>query len=140
MSLGALILNHSDKLSKTLQHATLSTAEGRHLAKLTLDVLKSIRQPEHFRSFYQCVLLQKQQLDIGSPCLPRKRRVPRHFQVGSSDGDFHSSVEDHYRVVYYEALDLVTTGITERLDQPGYKIYQNVEDLILKACQEKQCE
>ena len=140
VSLGALILNHSDNLSKTLQHATLSAAEGQHLAKLTLDVLKSIRQPEQFQLFYQHVLLQQQQLDIGSPCLPLKRRAPRHLQVGSSDGDFHSSVEDHYRAVYYEVLDLVTTGITERFDQPGYKIYQNVEDLILKACQGKQCE
>ena len=60
--------------------------------------------------------------------------------MSSSDGDFHSSIEDHYRTVYYEVLDLVTTGITERFDQPGYEIYQNVEELILKACQGKQCE
>ena len=66
--------------------------------------------------------------------------APRHLEVGSSDGDFHFSVDDHYRAVFYEALDLVTMGITERFDQPGYKIYQNVEDLILKACQGKQCE
>ena len=35
VSLGALILNHSDNLSKTLQHVNISAAEGQHLAKLT---------------------------------------------------------------------------------------------------------
>ena len=44
------------------------------------------------------------------------------------------------RAIYYEALDLVTMGITDRFDQPGYKISLNIEDLILKACQGKQCE
>ena len=60
------------------------------------------------------------------------------MEVGSSDGDFHNSVEDHYRAIYYEALDLVTMGITNRFDQPGYKVYRNIEDLILKVCQRKQ--
>ena len=140
VSLGALIFSHSDNLSKTLQHVNISAAEGQQLAKLTLDVLKSIRQPEHFQSFYQRVLLRQQQLDIGSPCLPRKRRAPRCLEVGSSDGDFHASVEDHYRAIYYEALDLVIMGITERFDQPGYKVYQNIENLILKVCQGNQFE
>ena len=116
----------------------MSAAEGQHLAKMTLDVLKSIRQPEHFESFYQRVLLRQQQLDIGLPSLPQKHHTPRHLEVGSSDGDFHNSVEDHYRAIYYEALDLVTMGITNRFDQPGYKVYRNIEDLILKVCQRKQ--
>lgn len=140
VSLGAMILNHIDNLSKTLQHANMSAAEGQHLAKMTLDVLKSIRQPEYFESFYQRVLLRQKQLDIGLPSLPRKRRAPRHLEVGSSDGDFHASVEDHYRAIYYEALDLVTMGITDRFDQPGYQVYRNIEDLILKVCQGKQYE
>ena len=59
-------------LSKTLQHATFSATEGKHLAKLTLDVLTSIWQPQHFQTFYQRVLLQQQQLDISSHCLLRK--------------------------------------------------------------------
>ena len=51
VSLRPVTLNHSDNLSKTLQDANMSAAEGQHLAKMTLDVLKSIRQPEYFESF-----------------------------------------------------------------------------------------
>lgn len=42
VSLGALILTHSDNLSKTLQHKVMSAAEGQHIAQLTLSVLKSL--------------------------------------------------------------------------------------------------
>ena len=40
---------------------------------------------------------------------------------------------DHYRRIYYEAIDMITTCINSRFDQPGYKIYCNIEDLLLKA-------
>ena len=30
-------------------------------------------------------------------------------------------------------MDLITTVITERFNQPGYRIYQNAEDLLLKS-------
>ena len=56
LSLGTLILTHSDNPSKTLLHQFMSAAEGQHVARSTLDVLKSIRQPENFYHFYQRVL------------------------------------------------------------------------------------
>ena len=57
VSLGALILAHSDNLSKTLQHKSMSAAEGQQIAKLSLNVLKWMRQPEQFQLFYKRVLL-----------------------------------------------------------------------------------
>ena len=43
-------------------------------------------------------------------------------------------------MLYYEALYLVTEAIMERFNQPGHKVYRNLEDLILKTCSEQQCE
>ena len=57
-----------------------------------------------------------------------------YLQIGSSVGDFYSSAEDYYWMLYYEALDLVIEAITKRFDQPGYKVYRNLDDLVLKAC------
>ena len=37
-------------------------------------------------------------------------------------------------MLYFEALDLVVEAIADRFNQPGYKIYQRLEDLILKTC------
>ena len=112
----------------------LAAAEGQQIAKLTLDVLKRMCQPEQFHLFYKRVLLDQECFGIPAPSLHRKRTAPCYFQIGSSVGDFHSSAEDYYRMLYYEALDLVIEAITKRFDQPVYKVYRNPEDLILKAC------
>ena len=72
--------------------------------------------------------------DIDAPTLSRRRRAPRRLQIGLTDGDFHSPPEQNYREIYYEALDLVSESINSRLNQPGYKVYRNVEDLVLNAC------
>ena len=42
--------------------------------------------------------------------------------------------EAHYCQIYYEALDHVVEVIRNIFDQPGYTIYQNLEELLLKAC------
>lgn len=132
--LGSLLLRHGDNLSKTLQHETMSSAQGQHIAKLTVDVLKSLREADKFALFYEKVLLYQKKLGINPPALSRKRRVPQHLEFGTSSGDHPLSVEDHYRVIYYEALDLFIQGITNRFEQPGYLIHQNLEELLLKTC------
>ena len=66
--------------------------------------------------------------------MPRKRRAPQRLEIGTSEGYHPPSVKDHNRMVYYEALDLVVEGITNRFEQSGYQIYRNLEDLLLKAC------
>ena len=42
-------------------------------------------------------------------------------------------MEEHYRVIYFEALDLITACISDCFDQPGYKTYGKVQALLLKA-------
>ena len=56
--------------------------------------------------------------------------------------DDHSSTayspvtpEDHYRAIYLEALDTVTSCISERFEQEGYQMYKNLEQLLLKGDQ-----
>ena len=39
--------------------------------------------------------------------------------------------------VYYEALDFVVQAVRDRFDQPGYRVYRNLLELLLKACKGK---
>ena len=132
--LASLLLRHSDNLSKALQHKSLSAAEGQHTAKLTVDVLKSLRNDEQFTLFYEKAITYQTRLHVNPPTLPRKRRAPHRFEIGTSEGSHPTTIIDHYRRIYYEALDLVVQGITDRFQQPGYQIYCNLEDLLLKVC------
>ena len=67
ISLGTLILQHSDNLRKSLQHDTITAAEGQQLAKLSIDVLRSIRKEDKFKSIYDRVLLHQSEFDIDAP-------------------------------------------------------------------------
>ena len=62
ISLGTLILQHSDNFSKSLQDDTI-TGEGQQLEKLTIDVLKSIHKEDKFKSIYDRVLLHQSGFD-----------------------------------------------------------------------------
>lgn len=44
---------------------------------------------------------------------------------------------DYYRTQYFEAIDLGTAGIKNRFDQPGYTIYSHIEELLVKAANQK---
>ena len=133
ISLGTLILQHRDNLNKSLQHDTITAAEGQQLAKLTIDVIKSIRKEDKFKSFYDH-LLHQSKFGIDATTLSHKKRAPKRLPIALTGGNFHSTPEDNYRKIYYEALDLVIEAINSRFNQPGYKVYRNVQDLVLNAC------
>ena len=59
---------------------------------------------------------------------------PQRLLIGATSGDFHTNPEDRYRQIYYEALDFVVQATSDRFDQPGYGVYQNLQELLLKAC------
>lgn len=82
-------------------------------------------------------------MQVNEPALPRRRKVPRRFEEGREDThSYPSTPEDHYRKIYFEAIDLIVNCITDRFNQPGFFIYQYVESLLLKAanCKEYQSE
>ena len=77
---------------------------------------------------------------IDSPSLPRKRKKPKYSILNCLDGcessheSYHpESPSDHYKQIYIEALDIIISSIKDRFDEPGYKIFSNVEGLLLKA-------
>ena len=132
VSLGLLLLRHTDNLSKTMQKEDMCAAEAQHVMSLTLTTLKSIRNDVSFNSFWQSACASAQELDVNDPALPRCRKAPRRIDDGTAPATFPETVEDHYRALYFEALDLITSCIPDRFDQPGYKTYGQVEALLLK--------
>jgi len=62
-------------------------------------------------------------VDVEEPRLARIRRVPRRYKDGNTEPEYPTTPEEHYRRIYYEALDLPVQGIEDRFDQLGYKVY-----------------
>ena len=76
-------------------------------------------------------------LDVQQPQLPCRRKVPKRFDDCLAAPEFHDSPMLYFRQHYYEAIDLIVSCISERFDQPDYRIYCQLELLLLKACQRK---
>lgn len=120
ITLSQLLFVHTDNLSKTLQGTSISASEGQAVASMTVTVLVKIRDSDSFPLFWKVVTTKAMKLGIGALELPRRRRVPRRFEMGIAEAEFPSTPEEHYRRIYFEALDLVVACIQECFDQPGY--------------------
>lgn len=62
--------------------------------------------------------------------MPRQRKKHICYENGNTAADFVSKPEDHYRRIYYEALDLIIEFITDHFNQPGYELYSNLHRTI----------
>ena len=92
-----------------------------------------MRTTDCFDGFFLLVHCFCERTNTNPPVLPRKRRALQRFEVGTGEGSHSSTVEDHYRQAYFEVLDLAIASISDRFNQPGYAIYQNIESLIVSA-------
>ena len=77
--------------------------------------------------------MKRKDLDVMQPSLPRKRKRPARYEVGNAEAEFHQTVEDQYRQIYYQTIYTIVGTIRDRFDQDGYKTYLNLENLLLKA-------
>lgn len=78
-------------------------------------------------------MLQKKQFQpsIAHPELPRRRRAPEKFEIGSGTPYFPETPKDLYRKVYLEALDLIIAFIGERFSEPSFAAYKHIETLLI---------
>ena len=131
--LGELVLKHADNLSRTLQHASMSAAEGQQITAMTVATLNSMRSDDQFDRFWDLAILKAEELGISEPQLPRQRKLPHRYDDGSASGHFPSTPKAHFKPAYFEAIDIITNCVQERFDQPGYRIHRSLETLLIKA-------
>lgn len=143
-----LLLSHriysiTDNLSKTLQKEKMSALNGQRLARLTLKTLQNMRTGDDFKLFFDVVIKKADKLDIEEPSLPRKRRKPKYSILQYVEGHettskgteahYPQTAADHYRSIYYDAIDTVTMAIKDRFEQPSYQFFSTIEQLLINA-------
>ncbi len=80
-----MILKHSDNLSSTLQHKSMSAAGGQEIARMTIKTLKSFHEDQSFDLLHHA----------NEPHLPRQRKRPRRFEEGTSQGFYHKTPKNY---------------------------------------------
>lgn len=121
-----------DNLSRSLQAKTLSACEGQKLVSVTIVTLQSIRSESSFDLFWQYIESRRSVVDVSPPELPRRRKVPRQYEVGETPLEYPASPKDHFRRMYFEGIDLIIAAIKSRFDQQGFRVLQKLEVALLE--------
>ena len=101
--------------------------------ELQSSSLRKDRNDQRFAMFWQELMKRKQDFpETADPVLARKRKAQQRFEEGST-GHFFETPEDHYRKIFYEAYDNVINGIEARFDQEDFKIYANLQEVLLRS-------
>lgn len=138
VTLGEIILWHTDNLSRTLQKSDISDAQGQEVADLTVKTLQKMRTDESFDLFWKTISRKATTLDLPEPELPRRRKMPKRYETGNAESDYPTTPYAYYKAIYYEALDLIINCTKNRFNQPGYRVYRHLQDLLMKAaCQQE---
>ena len=96
-----------------------------------------MRKENDFNLFFKLVLTVQESTATNPPTLPRKRKAPERFEIGTGEGYHNSTVEEYYMQHYYEALDCAICTIQSCFNQPGYNMYCNLEGLLIKAANQQ---
>ena len=81
------------------------------MAKLTVSTLRKIRDDQSFELFWKKGEASASSLGVADPQLLHKRKAHRRFKHGSAAPEYPSSPFEHYKIIYFEALDLITSCI-----------------------------
>ena len=139
LHLGERLFSHTDKPSKTLQKTKMSAVSGQRVANLTKQVLLKMRNNECFESFYDTIVAKsKKHPSISEPALPRPKQAPSRFEIGTGPPWYPTTPQEHYRHIYFEAIDLMVNAIDNRFNQASFDVYTKMESLLVKClnCQD----
>ena len=96
-------------------------------------MLRKERSDEYFKEFGKTLLLNKNTYAlVKNLVLPQRRKIPARYNEGK-DQHHLKDVELLYRQIYYDAYDYFISGIKNRFDQPDFKLYPHMQNLLLKA-------
>ena len=127
---GGQVHSHTDNLSKDLQGTKVApvSGQGLALANLTKETLTKMSSDQSFDHFY-AIISRKSEGLLGKPTLPRKRCTSARLEVGAGAPSYPQTAKDHFRRVYYEAIDLIVSAIY----QESFSSYAQMDTFLVKA-------
>ena len=95
----------------------MSFSKAQSIAKVRFSTLQGVREEAGFHMLFQKRRASAQKLEINDPILTRKRNVSNHYGEGESPVEFVSTVEEHHRQIFHQAIDMIANCICDRFQQ-----------------------
>jgi hypothetical protein len=120
-----------EQLNRSLQ-STSATLSGMLQAVKTVKLeLMNLRTDNTFHAIFEEVGAICETLDVAPLSLPRMRRPPKKI-TGPGDSYVPATPEEHFRVLFFTAIDTAHTQLCERLEKslPGVSAYLALESIL----------
>ena len=124
------LLKVTSVLSDYLQGEQVLLSTAKNAAASTISTLKSYRSDAKFDEFWAAAEHVSSELDLEPMHLPRKRKVPRRFDEGTSEGDCPDSPEAVHRPIYFQLIDLLESELKHRFSSNNHEALIAVETLL----------
>ena len=131
LKLSYLVFSGTEQTSINLQSKNTSVQDALSCAEVARSYTNRLRCDCSFEEFYAVVVKEAQQC-TEEPTLPRYRRPPKRLDQGAAPHQFNS-VEDYYRSLYFQVLDLVSEQILSRFSQESMSIPKELENIFIRA-------
>ena len=127
---GGQLHSHTDNLSKDLQGAKVAACCQWTRPGIGIGIGEDHKNAsdQSFDHFYANISRKSEGL-LGKPTLPRKRCTSARLEVRAGTPSYPQTAKDHFRRVYYEAVDLIVSAIY----QESFSSYAQMETLLVKA-------
>ena len=125
-----------------MQQKKMSTVKGKELADLTVKTLQAMKNDRDFNLFYETTKKSTSTIkEISTPGVPRKRKRPNYCSLQYIESNLSTTGEayypetavDHFKPMYMEAIDAIINSIKDRFEQPRFKVFGQVEQLLLNS-------
>jgi hypothetical protein len=136
------VFNVTDSLSCSMQSSKATVCGSMEAMQQSLVQLRHMRSDDYFIRLWQETEQKITEYGLHEIALPRHTRPPKRFdqQLTTTPAHTFVSAKDYFRVQYFAFVDNVLQHITERFDQPGMKMYCNMESALLLACRGEDCD
>ena len=92
---------------------------------MTVKTLISLRSDDCFKLYWRSRRIESNIKAKTS----MKKTSSQQLDDGTAPGDHPPTVEDHYRSIHFQTLEVVINCIESRFDQLGYRSYSHLESL-----------
>ena len=118
-------------VSAQLQNAQLNFCKARYVIASTKVSITTARNDTRFDGVWSGIVSATEANNVvDDPKLSRSRKVSRRFDE-SSNALFHAEAKDNYRQLYYEVLDYVISGLSDRFEPDAIAVHlTNIENFL----------
>lgn len=121
-----------DQFNAAMQARSATIGGMLEAVSVVKSILVSMRTEEEFKKLLNEATTAIEKLQINPVQLPRARRPPARYS-GPATAHHATTVDEHFRTIYFEIIDTALNHLTERFDgkSKGLEMYLKLECCLL---------